>query len=220
MTGWKEHLEKKEADLFNQIKFSFCSTFVDNTAPQPPYNFDDPKVKEEFINNINYIKKHYANLPNFWRIDGKPVIVTWSTHAYQSKEGNIKDAFEKVGSNKDIYIIGEIASNLAIDKKFYSFLEASVYGIYNYQPVLAPFHPWEMDKWPKRVSLSQILSDILSIMDKWSNFAESLHIKYFPTISPGNDKTYDYRENNRPPVVERDSQTFQEFVKKQKKISR
>jgi len=82
---------------------------------------------------------------------------------------------------------------------------------------LAPFHPWEMDKWPKRVSLSQILSDILSIMDKWSNFAESLRIKYFPTISPGNDKTYDYRENNRPPVVERDSQTFQEFVKNSRK---
>jgi hypothetical protein len=216
---WLERTFRKnmEADLFNQIKFSFISTFVDNTAPQPPYNFDDPKVKEEFINSINYIKEHYANLPNFWKINGKPVIVTWSTHAYQSKEGNIKDAFEKVGSNKDIYIIGEIASNLAIDKKFYSFLEASVYGIYNYQPVLAPFHPWEMDKWPKRVSLSQILSDILSIMDKWSNFAESLRIKYFPTISPGNDKTYDYRENNRPPVVERDSQTFQEFVKNSRK---
>jgi len=130
---WLERTFRKnmEADLFNQIKFSFISTFVDNTAPRPPYNFDDPKVKEEFINSINYIKEHYANLPNFWKINGKPVIVTWSTHAYQSKEGNIKDAFEKVGSNKDIYIIGEIASNLAIDKKFYSFLEASVYGIYN-----------------------------------------------------------------------------------------
>jgi hypothetical protein len=206
-----------KADLFSQIKLSFISTFVDRVSPNPPYNFDDPKVKEEFINNINYIKEHYTNLPNFWKINGKPVIVTWSTHAYQSKEGNIKDAFEKVESNKDIYIIGEIASNLAIDKKFYSFLEASVYGIYNYQPVLAPFHPWEMDKWPKRVSLSQILSDILSIMDKWSNFAESLHIKYFPTVSPGFDNTYDYRTNNRPPVVERDSQTFQEFVKNSRK---
>jgi hypothetical protein len=212
---WLERTFRKnmEADLFNQIKFSFISTFVDNTAPQPPYNFDDPKVKEEFINSINYIKIHYAKLPNFWKIDGKPVIVTWSTHAYQSKEGNIKDAFEKVGSNKDVYIIGEIASNLAIDKKFYPFLEAPIYGIYNYQPALAPFHPWEMNSWPKMVNLSQILGDILSIMDGWSKFAESLHTKYIPTVSPGNDKTYDYRDTNRPPIVIGDPQVFQEFVR-------
>jgi hypothetical protein len=137
-------------------------------------------------------------------------LVTLS-HAFEQR--CCKDAFEKVGSNKDIYIIGEIASNLAIDEKFYSFLEAPLYGIYNYQPVLAPFHPWEMSNWPKRVNLSQILGDILSIMEEWSKFAERLHTKYIPTVSPGNDKTYDYRDNNRPPIVVGDPQVFQEFVR-------
>ena len=205
--------ENMRAELFNQIKFSFLSTFVDNTAPQPPYNFDDPKVEQEFIDNMNYIREHYAKLPNFWKMDGKPVIVLWSTHVYTTKTDNIKDAFEKVGSNRDLYIIGEIASNLAIDKKFYPFLQAPIYGIYNYQTVLAPFYPWEMDKWPKEANLSQILDDTISIMREWSKFAKNLNIEYFPTVSPGNDKTYDYRDKNRPPVILRDPSSFQKFVR-------
>jgi DNA-binding ferritin-like protein len=200
-----------QAELFHQIKFSFLSTFVDNTSPQPPHNFDNPRVKQEFIDSINYIKEHYAKLPNFWRIDGRPVIVSWSTHAYQSPE-DIKDAFEKVGSNRDVYMIGEIASNLAIDRRFYPFLQAQVYGIYNYQPVLGPFHPWEMDRWPRETNLSHILNDVISLMDGWSRFSRQLKIEYIPTISPGNDKTYDYRDNNRPPIVLGDPSTFQTFT--------
>jgi hypothetical protein len=200
-----------QAELFHQIKFSFISTFVDNTSPQPPHNFDNPRVKQEFIDSINYIKEHYAKLPNFWRIDGRPVIVSWSTHAYQSPE-DIKDAFEKVGSNRDVYMIGEIASNLAIDRRFYPFLQAQVYGIYNYQPVLGPFHPWEMDRWPRETNLSHILNDVISLMDGWSRFSRQLKIEYIPTTSPGNDKTYDYRDNNRPPIVLGDPSTFQTFT--------
>jgi hypothetical protein len=50
-------------------------------------------------------------------------------------------------------------------------------------------------------------------MDEWFNFARSLSIKYIPTISPGNDKTYDYRDNNRPPIVVGNPKVFQEFVR-------
>ncbi|RSN74281.1 hypothetical protein, partial [Candidatus Methanodesulfokora washburnensis] len=103
----KTFKKNMEADLFNQIKFSFCSTFLDETGKPPPYNFDNPEVKEAFVKAVEDLISNYTSLPNYWKVDGKPVIVTWSTHAYQSKEGNIKDAFEKVGSNKDIYIIGE-----------------------------------------------------------------------------------------------------------------
>ncbi len=215
--GSEQHsiLEKNmKADLFNQIKFSFISTFVDREGRQPPFNFDDPRVKQDFVDNISYIKDHYAKLPNFWKIDGKPVIVSWATHVYMSKTGNIREAFEKVGSNRDLYIFGEIASNIAIDEKFYPFLQAPVYGIYNYQTLTAPFHPWEMNKWPKKVNLSEILNDVLSIMGDWSEFAKRLNIEYFPTVSPGQDLTYDYRskEPDPHPIILRDSVAFKALV--------
>ena len=70
---WLERIFRKnmEADLFNQIKFSFCSSFVDNTAPQLPYNFDDLKVKEEFnfllkISGLNFLLKVKVNLSNWY----------------------------------------------------------------------------------------------------------------------------------------------------------
>jgi hypothetical protein len=209
---WLERTFRKnmEADLFNQIKFSFCSTFVDNTDPQPPYNFDDPKVKEEFINNINYIKEHYAKLPNFWKIDGKPVIVPWSTHAYQSKEGNIRDAFEKVGSNKDIYIIGEIVGTGTPEFEWYS----SVFGIYTYEPLLS----FADSVWPHAggrlgtYKIDKILDEVLTNMEKWRNFIEKYGVNFFPTVSPGIDKTYDYRDNNRPSIILRDPLSFQKFI--------
>jgi len=210
---WLERTFRKnmEADLFNQIKFSFCSTFVDNSSPQPPHDFDDPKVKREFIDNMNYIKEHYAKLPNFWRIDGKPVIVTWSTHAYQSKEGNIKDAFEKVGSNKDIYIIGEVVGTGKREFEWFS----SVGGIYTYQPLLA----FANSVWPHAggklgtYKINEILDEVLRNMEEWRNFIEKYGVDFFPTVSPGNDKTYDYRDNNRPSIILRDPSSFQKLVK-------
>ncbi len=210
---WLKEIFKKnmETDLFDQIKFSFCSTFVDNTAPKPPYNFDDPEVKQEFIDSINYIKDHYAYLPNFWRINGKPVIVSWNTHVYLGKE-SVHNAFVEVKSNEDIYLLGHIPSNLAIEKKFYPFLSSPVYGIYNYQPLLAPFHPWEMNTWPRSTLLKEDINKVLPIIDKWQNFCKTLGIRYIPTISPSIDKTYDYRDTNRPPIILRDIESFKILI--------
>ncbi|MCS7367704.1 MAG: glycoside hydrolase family 99-like domain-containing protein, partial [archaeon YNP-WB-062] len=199
-----------EADLFNQIKFSFCSTFVDNTAPQPPYNFDDPKVKEEFINSINYIKEHYANLPNFWKIDDKPVIVTWSTHAYQSKEGNIKDAMEKIGSRKEVFLIGEVVGTGKPNFEWYEVVDS----IYTYEPLLS----FADSVWPHAggklgtYKINEILDEVLRNMEGWGEFFKKYGVYFFPTVSPGFDNTYDYRTSFRPSIILRDQLYFQKFV--------
>jgi len=212
---WQEDImdENMKADLFSQIKFSFISTFVDRPERRPPYNFDDPLVKQDFIDNINYLLEKYGKEPNFWRIDGKPVIVTWSTHAYQSAHGNVVDAFEKIGSGEKVLIIADIPSNLARDEKYYPFLQAPVYGLYNYQPLLGPIPPpWDW-KTPPRVKFSEIYNNIISVIKDWNNFSKRMNIKYIFVVSPGFDNTYDYRgPNSKAPIIERDTNSFKKLV--------
>jgi archaellum component FlaC len=210
---WLEGTFRKnmETELFKQIKFSFLSTFVDNSSPQPPHDFDDPKVKQEFMNNINHIKEHYAKLPNFWKIDGKPVIATWSTHAYQSKEGNIRYAMEKIGSRKDVSLIGEVVGTGKPNFEWYEVVDS----IYTYQPLLSfadSVWPHAGGKWGV-YKVEDVLNEVLLNMKKWRTFIEKYEVKFFPTVSPGNDKTYDYRDNNRPSIILRDPYSFLKFVK-------
>jgi hypothetical protein len=200
-----------KADLFPQIEFSFISTFVDKSAPIPPYDFDDPKVKQDFIDNVNYVKEHYATLPNFWKIDGKPVIVSWSTHAYTSKKGNIKDALEQIGSRRDVFFIGEVVGTGKPEFEWYS----SVDGIYTYQPLLS----FADSVWPHAggklgtYKIDEILSEVLRNMEGWRSFINKYGVNFLPTVSPGFDSTYDYRVNNKPSIISRDQRNFSNFVK-------
>jgi hypothetical protein len=88
----QEEILKKnmKADLFNQIKFSFISTYVDRFG-EPPYDFDREEVRKEFVDNILYATKTYLSLPNSWRIDSRLVIVIWgSSDRYTFSQGVMK----------------------------------------------------------------------------------------------------------------------------------
>jgi len=205
---WLEEIfkENMKAELFDQIKFSFCSTFVDNTAPRPPYNFDDPRVKQEFIDNINYIKDYYAKLPNFWRIDGKPVIVIWNTPAYLSKEGNVADAMRKVGARETIFLIGDIYGTGKPVFEWYNTID----GIAPYIPIMGLSDSVYSKQ---KVELESIIDEVIKNSDEWRYFLEKYNIKFFYTVAPGFNDTPNYTvpyHNN--PIVLRSESSWRKFI--------
>jgi plasmid maintenance system antidote protein VapI len=205
---WLERTFRKnmEADLFNQIKFSFCSTFVDNTAPQPPYNFDDPKVKEEFINNINYIKEHYANLSNFWKIDGKPVIVLWGSHGYKSTSGNIEEVLKE--ARKNFYIISHIP--VVWNEADVQELIKNSDAIYDYEPLPLWLH--------RDMNLEEAVPYTIERTKIWIEIVGKYGKPYIPTISPGFDNTHDYRPHPTVPIIYRSENGFRLYIYEVKKL--
>jgi hypothetical protein len=195
-----------KADLFSQIKFSFISTFVDRVAPNPPYNFDDPNVKQEFINNINYIKEHYANLPNFWKIDGKPVIVLWGSHGYKSTQGNIEKALTEVGN--DFYIIAQIPV---------VWNEAEVQEVIKNSDVIYDYEPLPL--WLKHnMSLDEAVPYAIERTKIWIGIVGKYGKPYIPTISPGFDNTRDYRPHPTVPIIYRSLSGFKLYIDEVKKL--
>jgi hypothetical protein len=191
---WLEKTFKKnmEADLFNQIKFSFCSTFVDEMG-NPPYNFDNPEVKEAFVKAIEDLISNYASLPNYWRIDGRPTIVLWGTpDRFVSNQRNIEAAIKEVrefSKNKlgvDLYIISDDI-NIFNTREVFNSSDA----IYHYNPLIN-------DKTiPKRSSINENIPYAIDWMKRLQELSKKGGKIFFPTASPGFDDTYNYTNPNR-----------------------
>jgi hypothetical protein len=195
-----------KADLFSQIKFSFISTFVDRVAPNPPYNFDDSNVKNEFINNIKYIGAHYAKLPNFWKIDEKPAIVLWGSHEYKSTQGNIEKALREIGS--EFYIIAQIPV---------VWNEAEVQELIKNSDVIYDYQPLPL--WLNRnMNLDEAVPYAIERTKIWINIVGKYGKPYIPTISPGFDNTHDYRPHPKVPIIYRSENGFSLYIYEVKKL--
>jgi hypothetical protein len=206
---WLERTFKKnmEADLFNQIKFSFCSTFVDEMG-RPPYNFDNPEVKEAFVKAIKDLISDYASLPNYWRIDGKPTIVLWGTpDRFVSNQRNIEAAikevreFSKSKLGVDLYIISD-------DINIFNTREAfnSSDAIYHYSPFLN-------DKTIPNTSIKENVQYTIDWMKRLEEISKNWGKIFIPTVAPGFDNTYDYRNTQKAPIIYKDPEGFRLYIK-------
>jgi hypothetical protein len=93
--GNEQHLlfeKNRRAELFNQIKFSFISTYVDRF--ERPYDFDDEDIAGFFRHNIGYLISAYLSLPNALQIDRRPVIVLWASEQYKGTLDAPKDGIQ------------------------------------------------------------------------------------------------------------------------------
>lgn len=84
------------SDKVLNITFNSVLPAKDNPYPNVKYaiyyekeGFADAS-KEEIINDINYIKKKYANSPYYYRINGRPVVFVYNT-----KSGLFSETFEQ-----------------------------------------------------------------------------------------------------------------------------
>ena len=87
-----------EADNRNDVKFAcmwtnhpwyilYPTKRTDRGNAYPP-SFDAPDFSyEEAFRSLSYIVTRYFNQPNYWKIDGKPVICIWDANRLEQKLG-------------------------------------------------------------------------------------------------------------------------------------
>jgi hypothetical protein len=210
---WLERTFKQNmaTELFNQIGFTFGSTFTDEAGP-PPFDFDNPRVKEEFVNAAKYLISNYVSLPNYWRINGKPVIVLWGgADRFVSTQGNIENAireardFSRNKSGTDLYIISD---DINIFHKMEIFYSSD--SIYHYSPFFN-------DKTTRSMSINEDVSYIITWMKGLEKLCQEHKKPFIPTVAPGFDNTYDYRSNQKAPVIYRSPEGFRLYLKEVKK---
>jgi hypothetical protein len=194
------------AELFDDIKFSFISTYVDELG-SPPYNFDSERTRQTFISNIRYLIENYLNQPNIWKIDNRPVIVIWgSPDRYQAAEGNIQSAIEEVRAissaalGKSLYIICD-------DINIFHRMETldSSDALYHY----SPFHN---DKTTQDISIDDDVPLIINWMRGLERIAKEHGKLFIPTIAPGFNNKYDYRTGTKAITIYRSPGGFRAYI--------
>ncbi len=105
--------------------FKFC-IFYDQTirmfwkhriVEEEAYNFENPKVRETFITDITYISQKYFHHPNYFKVDGKPVIWLYLTRLYK---GDVEEVFEEIRERlgRNVFIIAdELFSTYTINEE-------------------------------------------------------------------------------------------------------
>lgn len=124
--------------LYDFPNFKFC-IFYDQTIrmfwkhwlpENEAYDFDNPKVKNTFLTDILYISKKYFSHPNYFKIDGKPVLWLYLTRLYK---GDYEGTFAEIRKalNGNVFIIAdEIFSTHPIkEEKIKIFNAVGCYGI-------------------------------------------------------------------------------------------
>jgi len=213
---WLEKIFRKnmEAELFNQIKFTFGSTFVDETGIPPgvPWDFDNQTVRGEFVKAIKDLISNYASLPNYWKIDGKPVIVLWAAGAFESTQGNIENAIRELrefSRNKlgaDLYIISD-------DINIFHRMEAfdSSDAIYHYSPFFN-------DRTTRSMSIEEDVPYIINWMRNLEKLCREHGKPFIPTVAPGFNDTYNYTVERKSSIaIHRLPEGFRLYLKEVKK---
>lgn len=118
--------------------FKFC-IFYDQTirmfwkygiVDDEAYNFDNQKVRKTFLSDIIYISSKYFSHPNYFKLNGKPVLWLYLTRLYK---GDVQGTFSELRKNLEgnVFIIAdELFSTHKIDEeKIKIFDGIGCYGI-------------------------------------------------------------------------------------------
>lgn len=118
--------------------FKFC-IFYDQTIrmfwkhwlpEDEAYDFDNPNVRNTFLTDILYISKKYFTHPNYFKIDGKPVLWLYLTRLYKGDYEKIFTEIRRVLNGNIFIIADEIFSTHAIKEgKIKIFNAVGCYGI-------------------------------------------------------------------------------------------
>jgi len=76
---------------------------------RPPYDFSDPEIYNTFIDDMNHIADVYFSNPNYFNINGRPVLWIYIT---REMRGNWKSAINTVRQNMNskgfnVYLVGD-----------------------------------------------------------------------------------------------------------------
>ena len=152
----------------------------------PPYNFDDIEIYNSFINDMDHIADNYFSHPNYFTINGRPVLWIYITRELY---GNWMQAISQVRKNMiekgfNVYLVGD---HIYYDYDYKGIELFDAVGIYSpYQA--GPQNPYDLIK---RMEV---------LYARWNNAAVSSGIDFIPGAMPGyNDMCLNTERNPMPP---------------------
>lgn len=190
-----------EAKNTNDVKFAcmwtnhpwyilYPTKQTDGSNAYPP-SFDAPDFSyEEAFRSLSYIVTRYFNQPNYWKIDGKPVICIWDARRLEQKLGleGVKKLFAelrglavKLGHSGIHFHITGFSSG--------SMKDAGYNTVGSYNPldwIAGRFQPNEIELPDYGVAAADVAYKL------WPEHHRDFEIPYVPAIGAGWDSTPRY----------------------------
>jgi hypothetical protein len=100
----------------HKVRWTIFYDFVLRLAQTPgleshvgTFDFDEPDVYDTFVSDFKHFAEKYFGHQQYLTIDGRPVIIIWSTGAYVGNlEGALREAREAVAKiGYDVFIVGD-----------------------------------------------------------------------------------------------------------------
>lgn len=170
---------------------------------------DDMSVPQS---DMKYMCKHYFDHPNYYRIDGRPVLVIYISRKLE-KLGTLEKALltmrseaNKCGHN--IYLIGDAVFAKAPDENdeepFVSFIyfdAVTNYDVYGSSGASTRSNPYAGEK---------AVDDYYTEQGKWRRLAMEQNCRYIPSVSPGYNDRGVRLEKDHPPLSRRLNKSSEE----------
>ena len=105
--------------IFYDLNLRAHWSYPGDYANRPP-DFDDPRIREFFVDDfVHFARKYFAH-PQYLEIDGRPVVEIWATWHFQGSYANLRstvsqarEAVRKLGY--DVYIVGDEQATGPVD---------------------------------------------------------------------------------------------------------
>ena len=170
-------------------------------------------------NDIEYMCEHYLDHPNYYKIDGRPVLFVYVTRVLE-RDGILEETILSMRSEAhnscghNLYIVGDQAFRSAPDEDedtdgekdepwvpFWYFDAVTNYDVYG-SSAGSPNAVVGSSFYAGR----QAMDDFYAEQEKWKNLALEQGVHYIPPVSPGyNDRASDNDNDNedQPPLSRR-----------------
>eukprot|EP00980_Cylindrotheca_fusiformis_P002397 scaffold558_cov111-Cylindrotheca_fusiformis.AAC.15 len=147
--------------------------------------------------DIAYMCQTYFSHPNYYRIDGKPVLVIYISRDLETK-GILDDVLQRMRSTAssyghDLYIIGDHIFGAAPDL-------ADTYDSFEYFDAVTNYDVYGSMGRPMRYAGTAPIDDYYTEQLQWRTKAILSGCRYIPAASPGYNDRAVRQESNHPPL--------------------
>lgn len=172
----------------------------------PSYGFNElytpTKTKgEKFLEDFKYFAKTYFHLPQYLKIDGKPVVMLYNASAFR----NVEKYFEKL---PPLFLVADVVcwSGVKLSKKNLSFFWQNppkewfkvIYRAFRRRSLKSYENDFSLSKYFSAITgynlyspnrLENFLENIDNLYQKFWQYAKSQNLYFIPNVMPGyNDR--------------------------------